>query len=993
MTTLPTLRPSAFVSSTLTNTTAVGNINDQNDATYVESQSGNGVDGQWVYELDDPPSGFAAMDTYTVAVRARISALGDDTWNIRAFLTDAAGNPFGGAVPAYQQVSLTLTSEFTFTPSLPASNDAPSWRAARIVIDYQNVKNMAADGNVIRVAEAFIDGTYSEAGPQTVIPAAVGATAAVVAPTVAGATTVVAPSLSVALAFQPATVTSQATRAPAAVGLSAQVRAPLLVYDQFMAAPSQQVTTAVPVATTTPGAMTVVAGSSGITASVQPATTTVPETRVRVTWAALLTPESATTAQVVTPGASALALVAQPVTVTTTTTRAVAALSLALSPQAPTQDLGAVAVAAATTPVSAQVRQPFVVAGQVTSIPAAVGLTAGLQPAQMNTVTAVATLGASLALQPATVDSAVAVDAVALPVVMAVRAPTLDTEETVSPSVVGLVAQVQAPTAAAGSVAVTALSLSVVATVHEAAVATAVTPAALAMSAAVGVPSTAEIIHPAAVGLTSTIPAPTVVATRRVSPNALSFGINASVSTAVQVGGVVTVTTAVALVAGVPVAATGVGGVTVTPSRVPAVWQVHPVTTTTVVTRAPDALGLVAGVPTTSVVAPIVRAPVPVGMVLVAQQAIPHVAISVGSQSITAQVQPPRLVYPQTVQAASLDVQVRLREPVALVGGNISPDPLDLTAAVQAPTPAVGPVTVQPTGVDLTAQVHDVTVVASVTTAVGAVGATLQVQAVVAGSGDSTVTVASVGLSATVQAAVAVPSGVVVTPSPIALQGAISAPVVVLGEATATPAAVAMVVAVSTNVRVAVVHRQTEVVGLTVMAHSATVAVGPITRSAVVQSLSADVVEPGVTGHRQVQPASVGLDAVVVTPTIGQVALGDVVAMVATPGVATPIAVIVRTAEGVGITLTAHPAEVKGISAVPTLALALQVQQAQAHVFDPRTPEDADFGPGAQPVGARVFALSKPHDYPVRGEEHVTRPDHAYPTRRPGTHHLRRPEP
>jgi len=49
MATLPTLRPSSFVSSVLVSTSAVGNINDVNDATFVESASGNGVDGQWTY--------------------------------------------------------------------------------------------------------------------------------------------------------------------------------------------------------------------------------------------------------------------------------------------------------------------------------------------------------------------------------------------------------------------------------------------------------------------------------------------------------------------------------------------------------------------------------------------------------------------------------------------------------------------------------------------------------------------------------------------------------------------------------------------------------------------------------------------------------------------------------------------------------------------------------------------------------------------------------
>lgn len=172
MVALPTLRPTSFVQGTLINTSAVGDVSDANDATFIESASGNGVDGQWVYEITDVPADLATVDgnQVTVTVRCRLSATGDDTWRVRAFLWDS-GNALVSNQPAYSTLANnTTTQQFTFTLTKTGTNNKAAWDGVRLVLDYQNVKNMAADGNVIRIADAWVTGNYTQATAPTSAP-------------------------------------------------------------------------------------------------------------------------------------------------------------------------------------------------------------------------------------------------------------------------------------------------------------------------------------------------------------------------------------------------------------------------------------------------------------------------------------------------------------------------------------------------------------------------------------------------------------------------------------------------------------------------------------------------------------------------------------------------------------------------------------------------------------------------------------------------------
>lgn len=156
-----TLRPNSYVSGVEVSTTTVSNVNDQSDTTYIESNTGNALDGQWVYEIDNTVFNFDAMSSYGITLRAMLSATGDDTWNLRAYMTNAAGTAFG-TLPAYQVVSATGVAEFTFSNQpLPGTNNKTTWDGARIVIDFQNIRNMGSDSNTIRVAEASISATYT----------------------------------------------------------------------------------------------------------------------------------------------------------------------------------------------------------------------------------------------------------------------------------------------------------------------------------------------------------------------------------------------------------------------------------------------------------------------------------------------------------------------------------------------------------------------------------------------------------------------------------------------------------------------------------------------------------------------------------------------------------------------------------------------------------------------------------------------------------------
>lgn len=157
---LSEIRQVALVDSDLINNGDVENINDENDATYIESAVGSGVDGYWRYSLDNMPNDFQSMDSFTVTLRAHLDATGDDTWNLRAYLADSAGNVFG-TIPPYQEVSSDAVVEFTFSPDTPSPNDKATWDDARLEIDYQNVKNMADDGNVIRITRSGITGEYT----------------------------------------------------------------------------------------------------------------------------------------------------------------------------------------------------------------------------------------------------------------------------------------------------------------------------------------------------------------------------------------------------------------------------------------------------------------------------------------------------------------------------------------------------------------------------------------------------------------------------------------------------------------------------------------------------------------------------------------------------------------------------------------------------------------------------------------------------------------
>lgn len=160
MATLPTLNPSALVSSSNATTTTVGNINDSNDATFIDSINGNGASGNWIYEFDDTPADLGSMTTFSIVVRSALSITGNDTWTIRAYLVDTSGAQLH-TPPTAQAVSATTVNAFTFSPALISNNTKSGWDNARILIEWTNGKVGAFDNNRIRVHKVQIDGTYA----------------------------------------------------------------------------------------------------------------------------------------------------------------------------------------------------------------------------------------------------------------------------------------------------------------------------------------------------------------------------------------------------------------------------------------------------------------------------------------------------------------------------------------------------------------------------------------------------------------------------------------------------------------------------------------------------------------------------------------------------------------------------------------------------------------------------------------------------------------
>lgn len=173
MATLPTLRPTSFVSSINTSTTAVENVNDGSDATYNESIAGSDITGEWVYEVTDMPSDFESMDgsQITVTIRCAVPVTGDDSWSVRPLLRDSAGTQVSDT-PAYSSLNVgtTAVQEFQTTLTKSGNNDKTAWDAVRLVIDFSSTRNMADDSNSLRIMDAWADGTYTPSSPPATAP-------------------------------------------------------------------------------------------------------------------------------------------------------------------------------------------------------------------------------------------------------------------------------------------------------------------------------------------------------------------------------------------------------------------------------------------------------------------------------------------------------------------------------------------------------------------------------------------------------------------------------------------------------------------------------------------------------------------------------------------------------------------------------------------------------------------------------------------------------
>ena len=164
MATLPTLRPTSYITGNNVSTTAVGNVNDDSDSTFNSSSVTPDTTGFWRYHMADMPTDFVSMDSFTIHVRMRLSATGDDTWQARARLVDASGNALS-ATPSYSTISSAGFTTFTFTPSFTGTNNKATWDGVCVRIGFSNAKNMAPDNNQLQVADVWITGTYT-AGAQ-----------------------------------------------------------------------------------------------------------------------------------------------------------------------------------------------------------------------------------------------------------------------------------------------------------------------------------------------------------------------------------------------------------------------------------------------------------------------------------------------------------------------------------------------------------------------------------------------------------------------------------------------------------------------------------------------------------------------------------------------------------------------------------------------------------------------------------------------------------
>jgi hypothetical protein len=104
----------------------------------------------------------------TVTVNARVAPVGNDIWEIRAYLCDSGGTILAGlTAPAYQSVTLATTAAFVFTLGVPTTDTAATYDAAYWRIDSLNTISMGADNNSLAIQEVAVELTYRSGATAT----------------------------------------------------------------------------------------------------------------------------------------------------------------------------------------------------------------------------------------------------------------------------------------------------------------------------------------------------------------------------------------------------------------------------------------------------------------------------------------------------------------------------------------------------------------------------------------------------------------------------------------------------------------------------------------------------------------------------------------------------------------------------------------------------------------------------------------------------------
>jgi hypothetical protein len=143
-------------------------LTDGSDASYVEGlESGNGF-----YPLTNMPANWASITNLTISARTSQSGNVDDTFSLKAQITDDFSSPLSASVFIYaSHTNHAIRNDAAVTlGSLTSTTDKTVWDGAALLLSITETQSMGDDGGNCRVYEISLTMTYTETGLSVVCP-------------------------------------------------------------------------------------------------------------------------------------------------------------------------------------------------------------------------------------------------------------------------------------------------------------------------------------------------------------------------------------------------------------------------------------------------------------------------------------------------------------------------------------------------------------------------------------------------------------------------------------------------------------------------------------------------------------------------------------------------------------------------------------------------------------------------------------------------------